>query len=98
MRACGGTVTTNLTHIQNPGWPNLYTVSSDQYSFSKVSSRVCQVRLDFVDFILGPPISNNVKCSDSGTTTDYVSLVHSSTRVETSHLCGYNSGYHGEIQ
>ena len=58
---------------------------------------MCQVRLDFLEFRLGPPISNNVKCSDSGTTTDYVTLVHSAgstTREETSHLCGYNTGQH----
>ena len=100
LRACGGSVSTNLTHLQSPGWPDQYAVTSDTtctFTFSKVSSRVCQVRLDFLDFVLGPPISNNVKCSDSGTTTDYVSLVHSAgstTREETSHLCGHNTGQH----
>ena len=62
-RDCGGTIATNLTHLQNPGWPSTLSVSSDKtckYVFSKITSNVCQVRLDFVDFDLGPPISNNV--------------------------------------
>ena len=62
-RDCGGTISTNLTHLQNPGWPGTLSVSSDKtckYTFAKITSSVCQVRLDFVDFNLGPPISNNV--------------------------------------
>ena len=91
-----------------------------------------QIRLDFEQFEMGPPISNNVvsyfyvslqppcyriflilyhntgsaiiiiccikRCVDTGTVTDYVSLVHSAgttTRTEPTHLCGYNTGYHG---
>ena len=117
------------------------------YTFSKITTSVCQVwlailimfsfislqiRLDFEQFEMGPPISNNVvsyfyvslqppcyriflilyhntgsaiiiiccikRCVDTGTVTDYVSLVHSAgttTRTEPTHLCGYNTGYHG---
>jgi len=100
LRACGGSVTNNQTYLQSPSWPDSYTISSDKtctYTFYKISTNVCQIRLDFAQFELGPPISNNVKCAESGTVTDYVSLVHSAgttTREETTHLCGYNTGYH----
>jgi len=100
LRECGGEISRNLTHLQSPSYPDYYTPDSSttcSYTFTKVTSAVCQVRLDFVDFETGPPISNNVKCSDSGTTTDYVSLFHSAgstTREETTHLCGLNTGYH----
>jgi len=100
LSSCGGEISRNLTHFQSPSYPGYYSIDSDTtctYTFAKVNSRVCQVRLDFVDFVVGPPISNNVRCVNSGTTTDYVSLVHStgsSTRTETTALCGYNTGYH----
>lgn len=100
LRACGGELSRNLTHLQSPSYPETYTPDSTvscAYTFTKVNTRVCQVRLDFVEFVMGPPISSTVYCSDSGTTTDYVTLTHSAgstTRDETTHLCGYNPGYH----
>jgi len=100
LRACGGSVTNNQTYLQNPSWPGSYTISEATtctYTFTKIATNVCQIRLDFDQFELGPPISNNVKCTTTAPATDYVSLVHSAgstTRTETSHLCGYNTGYH----
>jgi len=100
ITACGGSVTQNQTYLQNPSYPSSYTISADTtctYTFTKLNTRVCQIRLDFQQFELGPPISNTVRCLDTGTTTDYVSLVHSAgttTRTEPTHLCGYNTGYH----
>ena len=63
LRGCGGSVTRNLTHVQSPSYPGSYlpdTSTTCTYTFTKVNTRVCQVRLDFVEFVLGPPISTNV--------------------------------------
>ena len=56
-------MTRNLTHVQSPSYPGSYlpdTSTTCTYTFTKVNTRVCQVRLDFVEFVLGPPISTNV--------------------------------------
>ena len=60
------------------------------------------MRLDFAEFLLGPPLSNTVvECTDTGTpATDTLTLLHSAgetTRAETTLLCGLNTGYHGEL-
>ena len=59
-------MTRNLTHVQSPSYPGNYlpdTSATCTYTFTKVNTRVCQVRLDFVEFVLGPPISTNVVSS-----------------------------------
>ena len=61
------------------------------------------MRLDFAEFLLGPPLSNTVvECTDTGSpATDTLTLLHSAgetTRAETTLLCGLNTGYHGELK
>lgn len=97
LRACGGEQTRNQTYLQNPNWPGAFTTSEDvecKYTFSRLHSNVCQLRLDFDQFELGPPLSDNVRCTTTTPATDMVTLGHGSGREESTTLCGYNSGQH----
>ena len=64
---CGATVSTNNTYIRNPGYPSSYTPTSTgtcTTKISKVSSDICQLRLDFQTVELGQTASSGV-CTDT---------------------------------
>ncbi|XP_023327192.1 uncharacterized protein LOC111700493 [Eurytemora carolleeae] len=95
MNTCGGTVTHNQTYLQNPGYPSSYSISAATtctYKFYRTSSDVCQIRLDFDAFDLGPPIDGNQKrCSGN---TDLVTFTPAGAKTDGFALCGYNPGSH----
>ena len=65
---CSGKISQNSTHIQNPGFPATYSdTTSCEYTLAKVSTDICQFRLDFVNFVTtGPDVNNSpfTECSD----------------------------------
>ena len=50
---CGATISTNTTYIRNTGYPSSFTPTSAStctFNIIKVSSDICQLRLDFQTF------------------------------------------------
>ena len=50
---CGATISTNTTYIRNTGYPSSFTPTSAStctFNINKVSSDICQLRLDFQTF------------------------------------------------
>ena len=70
---CGGTVTQNSTHIQNPSYPAGSTdTTSCVYTFKKSSLDICSIRLDFVKFeVRGPDVNTSPYTTCSHDTVQY---------------------------
>merc|ERR1739844_440158 len=90
---CGDTVSTNTSYIRNPGYPSTYTPSSTgtcAFTISKISSDICQLRLDF------ETMSGFVTAS-KGTCTDYLTAKGKTGKTIPS-LCGTNTDYHMYVE
>lgn len=90
---CGGTITNNVTYIQNDGFPSAVSTSSTtscKYTIQG-SSVICQIRLDFVSVTLATPSTTSGavgKCS-----TDSITATSPSGNYLTP-LCGSLTGSH----
>eukprot|EP00096_Caligus_rogercresseyi_P008085 TRINITY_DN2640_c0_g1_i1.p1 TRINITY_DN2640_c0_g1~~TRINITY_DN2640_c0_g1_i1.p1 ORF type:complete len:359 (-),score=3.86 TRINITY_DN2640_c0_g1_i1:476-1552(-) len=63
---CGSTVTRNVTFIQNPGFPTPITNAQNcEFTIRRLSSDICQLRLDFNTLRLAEPADS--VCGKSGT-------------------------------
>merc|ERR1711936_464429 len=90
---CSATVSTNTTYIRNPGYPSTYTPSSTGtcvFTVSKVSSEVCQLRLDF-ETMSGYVTLANGACTDS-----FTALGQTGKTIPS--ICGTNTGYHMYVE
>merc|ERR1719394_923036 len=90
---CSATVSTNTTYIRNPGYPSTYTPSSTGtcvFTISKVSSEVCQLRLDF-QTMSGYVTTTNGVCTDS-----FTALGQTGKTVPS--ICGTNTDYHMYVE
>ncbi|XP_064120934.1 uncharacterized protein LOC135225587 isoform X1 [Macrobrachium nipponense] len=84
---CGGQASQNCTYFVNDGYPKVFNgASSCQLRVNKMNSSVCQLRLDFDNFILSPPESKDHQCLND---RFYVS---GGTPVPV--ICGTNTGNH----
>jgi hypothetical protein len=57
--AATATISENRTHLRNSAYPSYETATaavSIVYTIKKMNSDICQIRLDFSDFIIGGPI------------------------------------------
>jgi len=90
--ACGGTISQNSTHIQNPGYPEGYTDSTScVYTFQKLTTDICAIRLDYVQFVTrGPDVDTSpyTVCSHDTMTFTTPSAYAPPT------ICGYETGHH----
>jgi len=81
--SCGSTITQNLTYIQNPSYPSSYgTVGTCTYSFTS-NAAICQIRLDFDNFVINNPDATGLCAIDQFT-----------TNARTPTICGMNGGQH----
>jgi len=90
---CGDTVSTNTTYIRNPGYPSTYTPSSTgtcTFSISKISSDICQLRLDF-ETMSGFVTATAGTCTDSFT-------AKGKTGKTIPSICGTNTDYHMYVE
>jgi len=86
-------VTNNLTYIMNPSYSGYFTTKSKTCAYTIKSSgdNVCQLRLDFVKFVLNNPPSSG-DCSTSG---DHLTVTQATGgRERFGYICGTNSGQH----
>jgi len=52
---CGSTISKNVTYIQNPGFPSGITATGTCTYTLSTTSDICQLRLDFVNFVTANP-------------------------------------------
>lgn len=95
MSTCGGSISTNTTYIQNPGYPTAYTPATTgtcAYTISKVSDNICTLRLDFQTFSgFATSTATAGTCSDT-----FVAAGQSGVNPPT--ICGTNTDYHMYVE
>jgi len=94
------TIKENRTHLRNPLYPSIETSGAGTtiaYKIEKMQSDICQVRLDFTNFVIAGPANTeeidgsdtvNTNCQDTLTTT----LTNTGAMVPV--LCGVMTGEH----
>lgn len=89
MATCGKVVRENGTYFVSPKHPDYFEeTGSCQLTIHKMNPNICQFRLDFDQFVLaGPETQNHVCNSDQF-------LVSGGSPVPT--ICGTNSGEHSK--
>jgi len=89
---CGSTISTNTSYIRNPGYPSSYTATSAgtcTFTIKKVSSDICQLRLDFQTF---SGYTNTLGiCGDTFAAAGQ-------TGSNPPSICGTNTGYHMYVE
>lgn len=98
VNVCGSSVTKNCTYIDNPGYPTNYATAQDcSYTVTRVQDDICQVRLDFFEFVTMQPsataatagiCANTILAITPGTTSQ------SMTTKPPQKLCGTLTGQH----
>ena len=88
--ACSSSVTKNCTYLQNPSYSSSYTTSgSCAFTVTPISTKICQLRLDFTKFVT--TIGTTGACTDSFV----VSGPSNSNGLQN--LCGTLTGQHGKL-
>jgi len=91
---CGDKVSTNGTYVTNPGFPAAYTTTlSCAFTVSKMSSDICQLRLDFETLALVVSTATGTAGSCSSTIGDSLTVAGQSGS-DPPVICGINTGYH----
>lgn len=92
----------NRTYIRNSEYSAVTTSTTKvdiSYTISKMSSDICQLRLDFVDFVIAGPSNSLETIGSSGTpalthcTHDYMTITNGGG-AEIPTICGANTGEH----
>merc|ERR1712018_767393 len=101
--AVASTITENRTRIRNGEFPSIATATTPQsiaYTINKMNADICQIRLDFDNFIIAGPsvttenfvLSTGTRCTDSLilTTTDVTTW----SSMPSGTICGAMTGEH----
>jgi hypothetical protein len=103
--ATTATISENRTYLRNTNYPTYETKTAAQsivYTVEKMQSDICQIRLDFVDFIIGGPVvSTELKAYSSTalTTCTNDNLVIATTGGDSrGAICGALTGEHLYIE
>ncbi|GFG39627.1 hypothetical protein Cfor_02901, partial [Coptotermes formosanus] len=87
QKTCGTTANLNCTYFVNAGFPGVFSGDGRcNIGVSKCNSGICQLRIDFLDFVLAQPNGEGY-C-----TTDQFEITGSAYDVPN--ICGENSGQH----
>lgn len=98
VSSCQATISQNLTYIQNPGFPSSFsTVGTCSYTFN-AGSDICQIRLDFDNFVINPPDSATAIPSFGSCTTNDRLVTTSPSGFSPPVLCGTLTGTHMYIE
>ena len=90
-RTCDAVSAQNHTYFTNPGYPAIYNGSASctlTIHKMKTAYRICQLRLDFIDFELNRPVNGN--CN-----TDRFVVSGQNSNSIIPPLCGRNTNQHG---
>jgi len=93
VSTCGSSVTQNCSYIENVGYPTAITTAGTcAYTVKRCSSEICQVRLDFKNFVLAQPSAKTTGlCVDTFTV---VAGAGTGTRITPPTICGTNTDEH----
>jgi len=93
VSTCGSSVTQNCSYIENVGYPTAITTAGTcAYTVKRCSSEICQVRLDFKNFVLAQPSAKTTGlCVD---TFKVVAGAGTGTRITPPTICGTNTNEH----
>ncbi|KAK2724432.1 hypothetical protein QYM36_001070, partial [Artemia franciscana] len=97
IQTCGTTTNKNCTYFQNPGYPSA-SVAPLQCSLvvQKCSADICQLRLDFQEFVISQPDSSTFETMGANfqgqCVTDSFTVSGGSNPIPV--LCGTNTGQH----
>lgn len=95
ISTCGTTFSQNCTYLTNPGYPSGYsTAGSCAFTFSRASTKICQIRLDFDNFVLAAPTTSG---SCAPTANDQFTVT-SPTNQYYPVICGTNTGQHMYVE
>jgi len=96
--ACGATVSENCTFIENPGFPNAFTGTSPcAQTVNRMQTDICQIRLDFVNMVLGNPTAATGACDVAAGDSLVIAANANLNLLGPSSpptLCGTNTGQH----
>lgn len=92
------TIKENRTYIRNPLYPSVETATPSAaitYTIEKMQSDICQVRLDFDNFVIGGP-SNSLESGVDGAVTNCKDTLTTtlSSNFQVPVLCGVMTGEH----
>jgi len=100
--AATAAISHNRTYIRNSEYSGVTTATTKvdiSYTISKMSSDICQLRLDFVDFVIAGPSNSLETIGASGApalthcTHDYMTITNGGG-AEIPTICGANTGEH----
>jgi len=96
---CGTTISKNCTYITNPGFPSGYTTTGTcTFTVSKMSSEICQLRLDFatLELVVSTASTTAGQCGSTsgGTTISDALTVAGQTGRNPPVICGTSTGHH----
>jgi len=102
--ASTATISENRTYLRNSEYPTVTTATAATtvaYTLNKMSSDICQIRLDFVDVIIGGPLQilENIPLTsltncDRDTLTITTTEITSSANMGVGTLCGALTNEH----
>jgi hypothetical protein len=92
------TIKENRTYIRNPLYPAVETAtptSSITWTLNKMQSDICQIRLDFDNFVIGGP-ANSIESGTDGAKTNCKDTLTTtlSSNYQVPVLCGVMTGEH----
>ncbi|XP_023330808.1 uncharacterized protein LOC111703166 [Eurytemora carolleeae] len=100
--ACSSTVTNNVSYITNPGFPSTYnTAGTCTYTINKVSSDICQLRLDFITLVQAVSTMPQGCCGSTLCTAGFLAdslTVLGKTGKNPPVICGTNTGQHMYVE
>merc|ERR1711936_1081641 len=98
--AATATISENRTHLRNAEYPTYATATAAQsivYTLKKMSSDICQIRLDFNGFVIGGPVLSTelavVNTATTLCTNDNMVIAPTSGELRGA-LCGALTGEH----
>ncbi|XP_023321599.1 uncharacterized protein LOC111696274 [Eurytemora carolleeae] len=99
--ACSSTVSNNVSYITNPGFPSTYnTAGTCTYTVNKISSDICQLRLDFITLVQSVSTNPQGCCGAAPTCTiasDSLTVL-GKTGKNPPVICGTNTGEHMYVE
>jgi len=94
------TISENRTHLRNYEYPTYATSTAAKtiiYTVKKTSDDICQLRLDFENFVIAGPSNskqNIPNVARGHCTNDYMTIVSSGSDFEVTPICGMITGEH----
>eukprot|EP00095_Tigriopus_kingsejongensis_P007869 maker-scaffold127_size327531-snap-gene-0.8 protein:Tk07869 transcript:maker-scaffold127_size327531-snap-gene-0.8-mRNA-1 annotation:"PREDICTED: uncharacterized protein LOC100161421" len=99
VKGCGGSISQNCTYIQNSEFPATASPSQDcTYTFNRICDNLCQIRLDFDNFVVAQPPSIGMGLHGDCVTSGDVFTVTSPTGKSPPVTCGTLTGQHMFIE